>query len=236
MMRLPSQYLSPHATDAQVAFRQQSERILRNIQVNEQTSLLIPSDRDDKGNLLFEFQLVGLQGGRQSNTDETIKRLENRMLMSFMADVLKAGQDTVGSVIGTESKTALLAVCIESRLMELVDTLNEDLIPQTFKLNGWKEVDYPKIVYGDLEQQSLDEIGKLLQRAGSVGVLEADKELSDYVRGRLGVSPADPNNKLDSELVNGGESRAGDGMKEGMPNGTGSSNSNNSSTNSDNAE
>lgn len=232
---IPAEFMSPDATPDQVEFYEMLQSYVQNLQFNEQAGIIMPQIYNDQGKPMFEFQLTNMQGGRQNNTDEIIKRYENKILNAFMADVLKTGHDGSGSFALADSKTNLLAVGIESRLIEILDVVNNDLIPQTFKQNGWKEKDFPKISYGDLDEISLDEIGKFVQRVGAVGLMEGDKPLSDIFRKRVGAKPADKSQKLDDDLITGGDSKAGEGMKEGGSNGTGKVKKNNSATNSNNA-
>lgn len=220
VFEIPPEYMSPDATPEQKAVYETYQDAVNNLQANEQAGLILPLIYDDAGNKLFNFELANLTGGRSTNADETIKRWENKILMVFLADVLKTGQDGSGSFALADSKTNLLGVGIAARLREITDILNKDLIPQTYKLNGWKTDKYPVIKHGDLEQLSLDEVSKFIQRTASVGVVEKDKPLSDLLRNMIGAKPADSNSKLDPEMTD-SESRSGDGMKEGNPNGTG---------------
>ena len=44
-----------------------------------------------------------------------------------------------------DSKTNMLAMAIESRLKEIRDVLNSELIPFLFRLNGWREEQYLRL-------------------------------------------------------------------------------------------
>ena len=50
---------------------------------------------------------------------------------------IRLGQDGVGSYSLADSKTNMLAMAIESRLKEIRDVLNSELIPFLSRLNGW---------------------------------------------------------------------------------------------------
>lgn len=238
VFKAPIEFFSDDATQDQKDFLDEIRRIIRNLQANEEAGILMPTMYDDTGNQLFEFDLTNLQGGRDSAIGEAIKRYENKMLMAFSADILKTGQDSVGSYALADSKTNLLSIGIHARLKEITDVFNKDLIPDTFRRNGWNEdgVRYPRIIHDDLDEFSLEELSKYIQRVVSVNAIEVDKPLSDELRKRVGLGAADPSAPLDDKLVASGESRAGDGMKEGMPSGTGNATGggDTSSNNSDN--
>lgn len=70
-----------------------------------------------------------------------------------------------------DSKSNLLSMACEARLMEIADVLNHDLIPSLFERNGWDETDYPKFVYGDLDETDLEAFSKAIQRIAAVGMI-----------------------------------------------------------------
>jgi hypothetical protein len=209
---LPPEYLSPDAPADKKAARDGYQNILRNFQANEEAGLLLPRLIDETTKQdIFGFELIGVQGGKAHDTDKIIKRKSNEIMMTFLADVLRLGQDGTGSFALASSKTNLLAVKVSKLLRQIEDVINNDLIPQTFKLNGWDDVDLPKVVAGDIEEESLDELSKFIQRMVPVGALEVDKPMSDMIRKRIGLALANPNDKINDDMTGAG-SKAGAGM------------------------
>lgn len=112
-------------------------------------------------------------------------------------------------------------MAIESRLREIADTLNNDLIRQTFALNGWDDEELPKFVYSDLDEEDIDEFGKLVQRVFSVNAIEFDREIANIIRERgFGATPYEKDKPVDEKLLPNNRSRSGDGMAKGGGNGT----------------
>lgn len=101
---------------------------------------------------------------------------------------------------------------IESYLKTICDVINRELIPQTLALNGWKfsDEEMPKLVYGDLDDRDLDDLGKFIQRVVSVNSISVDKTLDSALRKIAKLPAPDYDNPMPS---NDTDSRAGDGYK-----------------------
>jgi len=219
---LPPRYMSEDASDSEKAIFEYYKNVIRNIQMNEQSGLILPQAFDPESRQpLFKFELTSTQGGKMYDTDAIIKRWDNKILMVLFADMLKMGQDQVGSYSLAGAKTNIMAMAIEARLKEIQDTLNNDLIPQLFALNGeiLTAKELPKLCYGDLDEVDLDEFSKAIQRMGSVGALELDRDMANKIRESIKVVPKGVDEPVDKEEIMGGESQAGDGMAAGGGNG-----------------
>lgn len=210
-----------------------------NLSANDQAYVICPLQYDDKGMPLFTFELMGVQGGQKNfSTDEILKRYSNSILQCFFADVLKLGQDAHGSFSLASSKTSLLAFGVESHLKTIQRTLNHDLIPQTYRLNGWEyDPDTScRFEHGDIEDAELEELSKAVQRCVSTGAIRPTEDVESFLRHQMFKleSVSESGTKLlDTEST----SRASDGMKTGSGNGTSTSPAgrDNSTSNSENA-
>lgn len=133
------------------------------------------------------------------------------------------GQDGVGSYSLADSKTNMLAMGIEARLKEIQDVLNNDLIPWLYKMNGWRDTEMPKFVYGDLDETDLEAFSKAIQRIKAVGLIAPTAGNVNHIAEVLGL-PDEVDEDMDQEelniLLGKPTSRSGDGMETGMGNGT----------------
>lgn len=208
---------NPSGPEAQVV--DQMKKDAANLHAGEQMYVIVPLAYDDKGKELFSFKLQGIEGGGKNyNTDDIIRRKQNEILTVFMADVLKLGQDGSGSFALSDNKNSHLAMAIEYHLSITEDQINQDLIPQTLALNGWKlrEEDMPKLVHGDVDERNLDDLGKFIQRCVSVGAMTTDKRLDEELRtvGKLPVNDYSPGSEIPEAFKPAkSQTRAGDGMK-----------------------
>lgn len=240
-IKLPAEYMSPDAPEDQKAVVKWAEDTINNYHNNEAIGFIQPSfvaadTKVDK----FDMELMGVQGngGRSYDTDKMINRYDNKILMSYLADVLKLGQDSVGSFALAGSKTNLLAVGIAAVLTEILDVINRDLVIQTLLVNGWdlSKEEIPYITFEDLDERDLDELGKYIQRVASVGALEVSESLSEALLETARLPKVNRDKPIDPELTSGGSSDAGRGMKTaGEGNSTGISSDDKSVTNQENA-
>lgn len=140
--------------------------------------------------------------------------------MALRADLLKMGQDKVGSYALAGSKTNIVAMAIEDVLQEIADVLNHDLIRHTYELNGWDVTKAPVFKYGDLDDVSLDEFSKALQRMAATSSVEIDREMLNLSRKAMGAKPLAEDLPPQKEYLPAFASRSGDGLAKGSGNGT----------------
>ena len=197
------------------------QKIIRNIHNNEQAGLVLPQAHDPESKQpMFDFELMGVQGGKQYDTDKIIRRWDNKILTLLFADFLKMGQDQVGSFALAGAKTNLMSMAVEARLQEIADTLNNDLIPQTFRLNGWSDTELPYFKFGKLDEVDLEEYSKAIQRIFSVNAIEADRPVMNKIRTSVfKVDPLDEEAPVNKDDLPNGDSKAGQGMGKGSGNG-----------------
>ncbi|AGR88956.1 hypothetical protein CHA_P10002 [Pseudomonas phage CHA_P1] len=213
---IPPRYMSPDASDEEKAIYEYYKNAMRNITMNEQTSLILPQQFDPESRLpLFKFELTSSQGGKMYDTDAIIKRWDNKILQVLFADVLKMGQDNVGSYSLAGAKTNLMAMAIEARLQMIRDVLNNDLVPQLFRLNGYRpDEEFPTFEFGDLDEIDLDVYSKAIQRMMSVGGLEFTRDVANRNRKAIGLPELPASQAIDREaLPLANDSKAGEGMK-----------------------
>ena len=221
LMKIPPQYMSPEASPEMKAVYEHYKNILRNIQSNTQSGLILPQAIDpDSKQPLFTFELMSSDGKKNFDTIKVKEYYKNLILTSLFADVLTLGQGNTGSFALAQVKNSLSGFAAERMLRMITDVLNQDLVKQTYELNGWNPARRAMIDYDNLETESLDEIGKFMQRLGAVGFLPKTKEVINKGLTSLGVDPLDDGVNL-ADVLTESTSRSGDGMKEGMPSGTG---------------
>lgn len=221
---IPPRYMSPDASADEKAVYEFYKDMVRNMQNNEQAGIVMPLAYDpDSRQPLFKFELLSGSGVRGYDTSEIIGRYDNKMLMSFFADLLKLGTEKVGSFSLAGAKTSLLAMAIEHRLMEIQTVLNHDLIPQLFALNGWTDERLPKFAFNDLDQEDLDVFSTAIQRLMATNSIELDRPVMNEIRSRMGFPKRPDDEPVAWEDMPNNRSRSGDSFNtaSGGLNGTG---------------
>lgn len=238
VIEIPSVFMTPDATPAQKLAYENLKNIARNIQTNQQGGIVLPSDVDPETKTkLFQLSLLGTEGKKNFNTSSIIEYHKKAILTVLGADSLILGQSSTGSFALGSLKQNLLGAYIEAFLKEICDVLNNDLVKQTFKLNGWDDLKTPTIVYDAFEEDNLEEFSKAIQRIASVSMIERDRDVLNKIRDSLGIDVYPSDLPVQDELLPDYASRAGDGMAVGTT-GDGTSTSvrgqDNSSNNLDN--
>ena len=223
VLGLPPQYLAEDASPEDKAVREYYERNLSMLHKNEQSALILPLIYDDRGNKLFEFELKSVMGQKAHETDDIIQRYKKEIVTCLMASQLVLGQEGGGSYSLAESQSSISQMVIDARLIEIRDQLNHDLIPQLFTLNGWDITDTPYFDFGDIAEESLDEISKYIQRIAAVGLMPKTAPVVNWVTEKLGMAPqfsdSDEPESIQPHLT-GYTSGAGEGMQKGSGSGT----------------
>lgn len=238
VLKLPPQYLSPDASPEQKAIRTYYENVMRNLQINQQSALILPQAFDpDTRQPLFSLELLSLDGKKGMDTDAIKAYYKNLILTSLFADVLVLGQGATGSFALGQIKNSLSGSAAEALLDTFVETINKDLIRQTYELNGWDVARMGRLDYENLEADDLETESKFWQRIASVGLVEVDRAVLNRIRSIAGVEPLPDDAEVDLDKLSNNTSRSGDGMSKGTGNGTSDNvaGTDNSSNNLDNA-
>lgn len=220
VLSIPAQYLSADATPEQKAIRQYWENALRNLQMNQQSAVMLPSAYDpDTRNPLFKLELLSVGSKKSFDTGQVKEYYKNLILTSLFADLLTMGQSSTGSYALGSIKSSLIGVAVENIVKGICEIINNDLIRQTYQLNGWDVSRRCRLDYDNLETPNMEEFSKFVQRVASVGFMTKDLDTVNRVRENMGLDHLPEGTDIDALLTD-STSRAGDGMSKGSGNGT----------------
>lgn len=223
-IEIPPKYLDAAASESDLAVAQAFKDIIDGYNNGTNRGLLVPQLIDPESKLpLFSYSLLESKGGSKNNLESIIRGLQNDILIALSVDVLKLGSDGVGSFSLADAKTTMLAFAIQRRLQEIAEVLNSDLMVQLFQLNGWSTERMPKFVFKDVEEVSLEEASKYIQRVFSVGGMELDRGVMNRIREIGGFALKPDDEPLDTENLStalaGKASDSGAGMEVGVTGG-----------------
>ena len=214
VLKLPPQYLSSDASPDQKAIRAYYENVMRNLQLNQQSALILPQAHDpDSKQPMFELELLSLNGSKAMDTSKIKEYYKNLILTSLFADILVLGQSGVGSNALGQVKNSLSATAAEAMLRKIRDVINDDLIKQTYELNGWDTSRMGHMDFDNLETEDLESFSKAVQRFASTSVIEIDRAVLNRVRESIGVDALPQDMEPDKEKLPAMTSRSGDGFK-----------------------
>jgi hypothetical protein len=109
------------------------------------------------------FELLTTGGTRQINTDPVVRRYEQRILASMLADFVVIGQDSVGSFAMVDVKEDLFGVALDGILDLVCEVFNEYAVKRLLKLNGMDTSEPPRVAHGSAGRINLERVGQFLQ-------------------------------------------------------------------------
>ena len=179
---MPSEYMTTDADDSFSEVYKTLRDGVSKIAIGEQSSLVLPSDREDatgQGGKLFDFTLMSASSSNITAITAIIERLKKEMLLCLFASEIDE------SIDGT--KTSMLTMLVENRIKEIFTVLNSDLIPHLFRLNGWDETQLPRIRYGKLREIPFESFAKAIQQTKAVKAIPVTPKNINYISEELGL-------------------------------------------------
>jgi hypothetical protein len=147
------------------------KNIVTNIRRDELEGAVIPSDRDEHGNPLWELLLMSTGGTRQFDTNKIILRYNDDITRSVLADFLMIGHESVGSFALSADKSDLFRNALKGYLDAIAAVINEKAIPDLFRLNGKPTHELPMLAFGDVRKIDLAVLGKYFSDLGAGGMM-----------------------------------------------------------------
>lgn len=187
--RIPSEYLAADADENKRAFRDEFAKILRDIRMNEQSFILLPSDlySNENGSLSsspkVSFELAASKGTRDIDIDKVIRRHQQNIARTVLADFIMLGGSDRGSFALSKSKTDLFLRSMEGFVNSIAAVINKSLVPKLWSINGLDYADMPKFVAGRISPVDLEELGRFVARLGGVneGLFQDEGIMSDLL-------------------------------------------------------
>ena len=179
---LPNEYMTPEAAADPNSLYSVVRTGISKIAIGQQSSLLLPSDREDQtgqGGKLFDFTLMSASSSNITAITSIIERLKQEMLLCLFAGEIAEGVDS--------TKTSMLNMLVENRIKEIFTVLNNDLIPHLFRLNGWDETKTPRIRYGKLREIPFEAFAKAIQQTRATNSFPITPKNINYISEELGL-------------------------------------------------
>lgn len=220
---------------------EQLKNNMANMHTGDQCYTVLPSSTLNEagtGEKAWEIKFLGVEGGGKNfQVNDLVEQRKKAIYNCFGAANLITGE-TGGSYNLIEGQNSIHTYYVERDISVIEEGWNKDIIPQLFRLNGWKltHKQMPKIKAGEVQPVSIDENGKYIQRIASVGMMPLVPETVNHFLEVAGikyrVEEGTPTEEL-REIMSNFTSNAGEG--DGTS-GTGDSQSGgaNSATNSEN--
>ena len=222
VLYLPPQYLSEDASPSQKAIRQYYENAMRNLQMNQQSAMILPMAYDEVSKMpLFKLELLSMDGRKAFEISKVKEYYKNSIVTSLFSDSTIQGQSQVGSFGLGNLKNTMSGDAAEVMIKTIRDVIQRELIQQTYTLNNWPTDRMGTLDYDNIEQTDLESLSKSFQRYASTGLLELDREVLNAVRESVGIDPLPLDLEPQTEILTGSTSKSGAGYA--SPTGVGTS-------------
>jgi hypothetical protein len=168
--KIPAEYLKADADANKKTFVAEFSKILRDVRMNEQSFVLLPSDvyMNENGSLSntpkVSFELIASKGTRDIDIDKVIRRHQHNIARTVLADFIMLGQSDRGSFALSQSKTDLFLRSIEGFIDNITAVVNKNLIPKIWAINGMDMADVPRMKRGRVSPVNLEELGRFVAR------------------------------------------------------------------------
>lgn len=213
LIRLRPEYMDANAPADKKAVFTACQTLLDTMQAGTNRGIIFPTMVDETTKIdMFDISLLEKKGIQGANLDLVIKRYTDEILSALSVDILKSGSNQ-GSFSLSDSTTNVLSIAMSHRLGEIADVLNTELIPLMFSMNGWDDEVLPKFVPSDISTMSADELGKLVQRSASVGLITKDLPTVNRLRESMGVAVLPEGTLIDDLIFTMESSSSGEGLK-----------------------
>ena len=144
------------------ALLQKAQQLVTGVKRDEDAGIILPTAG-------WNFELISSGGSRQIDTDEVVRRYEQRIATSMLADFILVGQDTVGSYAMVDIKTDLFGVALDGIIDSICEVFNRYAIPRLLKMNGMSVENPPRITHGSAGRIALEKVGTFLQSLALAG-------------------------------------------------------------------
>lgn len=191
-LKVPGEIMRPDADEAEQAAFTAYKAMGRALAADRQGFAILPSDRDEKGNALYEFVYTAIANQTTVDMTNIVERMDKRMLSSALADFILLGQQSTGSFALSSDKTEMFSMALGGFLTHIRDELNRRLVAPLCQLNDIPKEVQPKLQHGDIEDVDLESLGSYIQKlAGAGATLFPNPKLQNALLDRADLPVSD---------------------------------------------
>lgn len=186
---VPAEYLRAGKGTEQGKMVEAMRKMVRSVRRNEQEGVIFPIAYDqDTKQPLFTFDLMSSGGARQHNTDQIIRRYEERQLMTTLADFIMVGHQQVGTYNLHVDKTGIFREALNATNRSMADVVNRHAVPRLFAVNGWRLENLPRFEPTSVDPPDLAQLAQFLSTTAGLGFTWGpDADLEKFLRKAAGM-------------------------------------------------
>jgi hypothetical protein len=131
---------------------------------------------------MIDFELVASQGTRNIDIDPVVKRYQADIARTILADFIMLGNNDRGSFALSKSKVDVFTKALQGYMDSITGTLNRQLLPRIWELNGLNFDLMPHIEADDIGGTDLNVLGRFLRASGLNESVLSDFDLNADIR------------------------------------------------------
>jgi hypothetical protein len=164
--------------------------IITGVKVDESAGIMLPSDRDEDGNLYFDFDLISTTGRNKIDSLAYIRTLAMDIASVMLAQFIGLGRDAVGSRALAEPQQEMFQTALGALLDSMEEQFHQQATVKLLELNGMES---GRIKHGELRDLDLEGISNFVLRIAQAGgdFFPPDGEGMDEFRQMAGLNPHD---------------------------------------------
>lgn len=167
---------------------------VRGIDSRKDNAFSLPSDRDERGNLLIEVGLMGSQEGggntRIQDAKVVIDAKEQTIARSMLAQFMTI-QGKGGSYALSKNQSEVFINSLQGYIAQIAGIINGEAVPRLFAINGEGTTDkdhyLPRISFSAFVKDDVTEFFGALQKSIEMGLFEVTPQLQNKAGQVLGV-------------------------------------------------
>lgn len=218
-VKLHPKFMAPDASAADAAVYSATKTIVDNVSNGTQSGIIFPSLLDENGNDQFSFALLEQKAGKAYDIPHIIAMLQANILAVLSASSIGMGAIDGGSLSLQDGNTNLLSLTVSYRLAEIANTLNKELVPMLWKLNGWDTSRMPTLSFKDVSTVDIETFTKGIQRLASTSMIEVTRGVLNKINEVMGFPQRPEDEPVNKEelpaYLTGQVSSGGEGMSVG---------------------
>lgn len=169
---MPYQNMLSTASAEETAVYTAMKNLVERARNDEQAGFVMPMafDRETK-QPLFKLELLASPGGSKAmETRLLIQHHDRNMLMVMIADFITIGHEGLGSMALHGSKFSAFQMAVQGWLDVIADVVNRQVFPDLARLNGYPTDKLPELKHGDVREQDLEMVAKIIDTLSGAGV------------------------------------------------------------------
>ena len=176
LMRVPARDIEEVTTTYTTA-----KNIVTNYRVDEQSGLVLASDRDDDGEFLQVFEIVAPPGESLPDFETAINRYSNEIARLFRANVMLTGQSSVGSFALASQQENFWEIGLRAHAELIANAITEQAIWPLCAVNGLPIALAPELMPRQESRVDLGELGQYVTDLNAARLLVDTPELRAYL-------------------------------------------------------